>query len=346
MVKNRAINWVLKHYRFVKINGRNYSPEMDYFGFFPGGENFIIRDLSELSPREIQDMAVSHHVAYYADSYGIFSNMWPSYQPDVTPARKLYGGLEWHDLLFLEYMIELKRLVIAEFIFLAPPTQPAQRKRAEELLGVEWQGWTGKFFHTLDLNREDNQVPGWLPTLYEKNYGKPWDFKNGGIIMVNDADKLLVLEEGYQIIENTHLPIRTEKKYRRIYGMSDKIAYPGWFDVTLPTSETSEVISWYEPNLSDEGRNLLLENGLPEKFPAVIMDAGYKKVIYFAGDFGHTPISRRFVMFKGAKFFELFFADLNDPTDRSAFFLAYYLPLMRKLLGDFQKDLLKENELQ
>lgn len=346
-VKNRAINWVLKHYRFVKPNGRNYSPEMDYFGFFPGEEeNYTIRDLAGLSPREIQDMAVSHHVAYYADSYGVFSNMWPEDQPDVTAAVKIYGGLEWHDLLFLEYMIELKRLVIAEFIFLAPPTQPAQRERAEELLGVEWQGWTGRFFHTLDLNRDDNLIPGWLPQLYEKNYGRPWNFKNGGIILVNEDETLLVLEEGHQLNESSQPMIRTEKKHRRYFGMSDKIGYPGWFDITLPTSPTAEVISWYELNFTDDGRNVMLENGLPEKFPAVIMETGSKNVIYFAGDFGHTPISRRFVTLKGAKFFELFLADLNDPTDRSGFFLAYYLPVMKKILGDFQKDLLKESELQ
>jgi hypothetical protein len=344
-VKNRAINWVLKHYRFVKPNGRNYSPEMDYFGFFPGEEeNYTIRDLSGLTPREIQDMAISHHVAYYADSYGVFSNMWPNDQPDVTPAVKIYGGLEWHDLLFLEYMIELKRLVIAEFIFLAPPTQPAQRERAEELLGVEWQGWTGRFFHTLDLNRDDNLIPAWLPKLYEKNYGKPWNFKNGGVILVKDDETLLVLEEGYQLNENAQPIIRTEKKYRRYFGMSDKISYPGWFDITLPTSPTAKVISWYEMDFSDEGRNLMLENGLPEKFPAVIMETGSKNVIYFAGDFGHTPISRRFVTIKGAKFMELFLADLNDPTDRSGFFLAYYLPVMKKILGDFQKELLEESE--
>jgi len=344
-IKNRAINWVLKHYRFVKPNGRNYSPEMDYFGFFPGEEeSYTIRDLGGLSPSEIQSMAVRHHIAYYADSYGVFTNMWPEDRPEVSPAQKIYGGLEWHDLLFLEYMIELKRLVVAEFIFLAPPTQPAQRERAEELLGVEWQGWTGRFFHTLDLTRGDNLIPGWLPALYEKNYGKPWNFKNSGIILVSSEDVLLVLEQGNQLTEKSQPLIRTEKKFRKIFGMSDKIGYPGWFDITFPTSSTAEVISWYELNLTEDGKNLLTENGLPEKFPAVISTSGSKRVIYFAGDFGHTPITRRFVTFKGAKFFELFLADLNDPTDRSAFFLAYYLPVMRKILTDFQNDFLTETD--
>ena len=337
-IRNRAINWVLKQYRFVKVDGRQYDADSDYYGFFPvDNENFEIRDLSAYSRQEIQQLAVKYHMAYYVDSYGVYSNMWPVDRPDVIGAKKLYGGLQWEDILFLEMMHERNKMIIAEFIFLAPPTPPQHRKMAEEIMGVEWQGWTGRFFHSLDKNHPDAIIPAWLPTLYEAQYGEEWQFTNSGIILIHLDETLLVLEQR-EHLNNSSPAIRTDVANRREYGMSDRISYPGWFDITLPVHPDSEVISWYELDLTEKGEVMLQEYGIPVKFPAVIKGKKGGSTYYFAGDFGHNPLKRRFVMLKGARFLELFFADLNDPTDKSLFFLGFYLPMLRKILNEYQRE--------
>ncbi len=341
-IKHRAVNLVLKHYRFVKHNGKDYLPDLDYYGFYPvDSARYTIRDLSNMTPSDIQRLALQYDAAYYADIQGVYSNMWPEYNEDITPVRKLYGGLEWHDLLFLEYMILLDRLVITESVFLSPPTQPTQREQIAELLGVEWQGWKGRFFHTLDKDHPDKVLPGWIPLLYEASSGLPWSFKNAGVILVHEDETLLVFEQN-QHLGNPQLLIRTQEDIRDIYGVSDKISYPGWFDVTLPNSPSAEVLSWYELDLTQEGLELLRQYNLPEKFPAVIHNNGNGNIYYFAGDFGQNPISNRFVKFKGSRYAELFLADLNDPTDKSGFFLAFYLPLVKNILADYQDDIITE----
>ncbi len=338
-IQNRAINWVLKQYRFVNIDGRQYRADRDYYGFFPlDNENFEIRDLSGYSRHEIQQLAAKYHLAYYVDSYGVYSNMWPVDRPDVVGAEKLYGGLQWEDILFLEMMHERNKMIIAEFIFLAPPTPQQHRALAEEIMGVKWQGWTGRFFHSLDKDHPDAIIPAWLPALYKAQYGEEWQFSGGGIILIHLDETLLVLEQREHLGRSAPM-IRTDIENRRKYGMSDRVNYPGWFDITLPDHPDSEIISWYELDLTEKGEELLQQHGVPAKFPAVIKGNKAGSTFYFAGDFGHNPLKRRFVRLKGARYLELFFADLNDPTDKSLFFLGFYLPMLRKILSDYQHEI-------
>lgn len=338
-IRHRAINWVLKHYRFVKPNGKDYSPDNDYFGFYPGEEaNYTIRDLSGLNPLEISRLSIQYQAAYYVDSYGVYSNMYPEGNTNDGPVEKIYGGLAREDLLFLENMLKADKLIMAEFIFLAPPTQLAERRRAEQMLGIEWQGWTGRFFHSLDKNHPDRFLPGWIPELYEAQYGEPWAFSRAGVVFVHEDQTLVVLEEELHL--GNALPhIHTNADMRNKYGVTEKISYPGWFDITLPVSETARALSWYEFDFTPEGEKLLRQHQIPLRFPAVLFDESPKRMYYFAGDFGHNPVSRRFIRLKGAKYAELFLADLTDPTDKSGFFLAYYLPLVKSIIGNYQDEI-------
>ncbi|TVQ89568.1 MAG: hypothetical protein EA393_06930 [Bacteroidetes bacterium] len=337
--QNRAINWVLTHYRFVKPNGSIYDPVNDYYGFFPGDAgNYNTNDLRGLNSTDIQRLAINYHMAYFTDSYGVYTDVWPEENPEVSVVENIYGGLHDEDLLFLQHMIDKDRLVIVEFIFMAPPTKKSQRHEAEKLLGMQWQGWTGKFFHTFNP-REEKSVPPWTPVLYEKQNGRKWSENGQGTIMVHEDETLVVLE--YPRHLNTpHPHIMTDRKYRRKYGVSNRIPYPGWFDISLPKNDNMEVISWFEFDLTSEGRALLRKFDLPERYPAVIKHKGSNNVYYFAADFGYSPLKQRFVRFKGSRFAELFLADLTDPTDKSGFFYAYYLPLMKNIMSEYQEELL------
>ena len=339
--QNRALNWVLTHYRFVKPDGRLYNALTDYYGFYPVDDHrYELNDLSQLNQRELQRLAIQYHMAYFADSYGVYTDMWPEEVPGMMPAQKLYGGLVWQDLYFLQEMIDRDRLVIAEFIFMSPPTTPAHRLQAEGLFGMQWQGWTGKFFHTFNPE-EEKSVPPWVPVLYQQQYQQPWNPEGEGIILVHEDETLVVLQ--YPTHLNFNRPrIITGREDRRRFGVSNKIAYPGWFDITFPTGANKKVVSWFELDLTPQGRALCEQYGLPERFPAVISQDDLNRMYYFAGDFGFSPLRKRFVKVKASRYFELFLADLNDPTDKNAFFFAYYLPMMRRILGEYQADLLRD----
>lgn len=332
----RAVNWVLNHYRFVKTDGKRYNPVEDYFGFIPqndGGYN--INDLQGKSDYDLEKLSVNYHAAYFTDNYGVYSDSWPEEKPGEFPVTRIYGGIHQEDLTFLEHMIQRNKLVISEFSFMGPEHF---KEQAEQIMGIEWQGWTGKFFHTFNPS-EEKSVPPWVPVLYKNQNGNPWPTDHQGIIFVNNEEKLVVVEYPKHL-RKPYPVIMTERPYRRKYGVSNRIPYPGWFDVTLPANGKKEILSWFDLDLTAEGRILLESHGIPTRFPAVILQNQEANMYYFSGDFGYSPLKYRFVNFKGSRYAELFLSDLNDPTNKSGFFYAYYLPLMKNILRDYHDNIL------
>jgi hypothetical protein len=329
---NKAFTWVKKHHRYIKNDGRDYSPADDYYGFIRNNENgYQIRDLQNLNPPQIQQLAFSHDLAYYIDSYGIYSDLWPDNEQD-TLVRKLYGGIGQEDLLMWEYLLAMDKTLIAENIF-TPLNDNSIRSKAEEIAGLKWTGWTGRYFQTLNLNMTHNVIPSWMPLLYKNQYNHDWNFTNAGVVFVHEEGQIVVLEQNVDLkIPYPH--IRMEKKYPEKYGIGDMLSYPGWFEVVEPISESTQVIAWYELELTAEGRKSLREFNLNGKFPAVSKNTARGRVYYFAGDFSFYPPGKRFICFKGGSILELLLSDLNDPTNKDVFFLSFYLPLMKKLLKD------------
>ena len=339
-IKHRAINWVMTYRKFTRIDNKLYNPATDYYGFFPLGINqYEINDLTELSPDEIKSLASQYHVAYYADSYGIFSDIWPVEDPEEFPAELIYGGLHANDFLFMENMINQKNLLIAELVFTSLSTRTLYREKAEELLKLRWQGWTGKFYHQFDITKE-SAVPPWVITLYENQYQRKWDFKNMGIVLVHEDETIVILEYPHHI-QKPQPHIKTDLAQRRRFGVNNNIPYPGWFEITFPQDNLQEqTISWFDLNPTKEGLAILQKHNISAKFPAVIEFRDSKgNIIYLPGDYSYAPVSRRFIRMKGSKYIELFLSDLNDVTDRKAFFFGYYLPMFTKLFKDHQYNL-------
>jgi hypothetical protein len=226
---NKALSWVKKHHRYVKKDGTDYLPGTDYYGFVAQDSfNYLIRDLSTLNPNQIQQIAFEYDAAYFIDSYGIYSDVWNTDKVDNDNLQKIYGGINWEDLLFWEYMISMDKLLIAENIFLPLGPEDPKRKKATQLLGIEWKGWTGRFFHTLNIQGKGFLIPSWMPRLYEEQYAKPWEFRHPGIVLVHEDGAVIVLEQ-HTHLKTPNPQLRADKKHREYYGVSDRISYPGWF---------------------------------------------------------------------------------------------------------------------
>lgn len=338
-ISNRSIHWFLKHYRFVKPNGRHYDASLDYYGFFPQvGNRFSTSDLSRFSLFDIQRHTLQYQAAYYVDVYGVREDDGFVAQGTTTKKGHLYGGLSRQDLHFLEAMQRMDRLVIAEFSFLGEPTPRLLRLEAEKLFGIKWRGWIGRYFHTLEKNHPDEILPDWVPAVYESQNRIPWEFTSAGIVLVHENGQLVVLAEDIHL--NSPLPvITTSSDISKQYAVNDRLDYPGWFEITFPDIPEIEILSWFELDVSPFGEELLRTNDIPARFPAVMGNTSTGRMFYFSADFSQNPISTRFVRFRGAKFLELFLADLNDPTDKTGFFLTYYFPLLRTIFRNYHKEL-------
>jgi hypothetical protein len=329
--KHSGLFWVLANEKIERSNGKLYSSQEDYFGFFPHeNSKYAIKDLSKYSNTQLDSLSETIDVAYYADTYGVSNDEWQGKEPKYKYSLKMYGGLEENDYLFLKKMIAKKKPIIAEFNFFAKPTSDGIRKKTEKLLGLKWSGWTGRYFEMLDTTIYP-ELPRWIVNLYKETHNGKWPFKKAGIVFVHD-EKVVVLENETDLLKETP-QIITWQAEREKYSLPYCINYSGWFDITYPVDTGGSIVSYFKIATNRQGDSLLESEGVPRVFPAVIENNN--KLYYFCGDFNDVLLSTRFAGVKGIGCIERLLNSKESAKNRTAFFWHYYLPLMEKILETY-----------
>ncbi|MGY5354120.1 hypothetical protein [Wenyingzhuangia sp. IMCC45467] len=336
-----SLTWMLNHKKLTKTTHNLYDVKHDYFGFFPKeDEKFRTKGLERFTEEQLQKLSEDVDFTYFTDTYGIYNNEW--YTKDSTKIRygKLYGGLSEQDLEFLTYMKEKKKLILAEFNTIASPTSLANRRGFEELFGMQWTGWTGRYFDSFDTIK-NLELPKWLVKNYEKNHKEGWNFKKSGIAFVNNNGGVVVLEDSLDL--NEEIPyIHSTKKGQDRFGLPKKIKYSFWFDIIKIDRNVNEIISGYQLEVNQNGAKKLKDNNIPKNFPAVIRhNKGGYRFYYMSGDFSDNPISISSSYFKGIHYFKWLFYDLSNPMERKSFFWEFYYPLMDHIFDEETKILNK-----
>ena len=118
--------------------------------------------------------------------------------------------------------------------------------------------WIGRFFPRLE---DRDEVPQWMRHDYEREWGRPWEFRGGGFVLVRDDAACEVLQVGHHVATRG-LTLERERPIDRLLESShDGVAYPFWFDVvTLEGGSTA--LASYEWHLKPEGRKRLEARGL------------------------------------------------------------------------------------
>jgi len=334
-IKHRTFNWMLSHLKYVKPDGSFYSVPVDYLGFFPlKDDQFKIKDLSKLSKNQIDSLASKTDLTFFTDTYGIYHHEW--YRDSIGTAEhseKVYGGLDSNDVLFIKSMMEKKKLILAEFNFFATPTTSAVRAEVENLLGLKWSGWSGRYYEQLDTI-ESPELPKWIVRLYKKQHGNRWPFTKSGIVFVHSNETIEILEKGTDL--DFEVPVVKSFDYTvSKFSVPKKISYPYWFDITLSTNTNNRVLSYYEISANERGDSILRINNIPGIFPAAFENLKDSRFYYFCGDFTDSPIYKTPKKMIGIKYLELFVLNENDLNDRTPFFWRYTLPMTSKILNDY-----------
>ncbi|MEQ8237794.1 MAG: hypothetical protein RIA69_01210 [Cyclobacteriaceae bacterium] len=345
-----SLNWVLNHNKYVKSSGAFYTPEDDYYGFFPDGEgDYTIKDIEEFTDEELMAFADNYDMAYYTDLYGIYAVEWnneyPEINPDVDPGRigerssLIYGGLTANELGLLKAFKKQKKLIVNEFNIIAAPTSNKLRRAYEKEFNLKWSGWTGRYFDNLDttINKE---LPRWLINNYLTQNKNQWPFKNAGIAFVHTSDKVVILEK------STHLEIEvpvihTEEEFVDYYGVVEEMKYPFWFDI-IETTDQNQILSSYKISSNEKGDSVLRKWNIPKEFPAVISSKEDYPFFYFAGDFADNPVSMKHAKFKYINQFGFLFYE-STVSERESFFWKFYQPLMKRIIDDYYQSNLDEN---
>jgi len=339
-IHHKSFMWILTNERFAKKKGGSYSYRNDYYGFFP------TRPLrkkgwkqNNLRLSDIMEITDSVDALYYTDTYGVYMNDWYRGISKSRRSRKLYGGLNNTDYLYVVEMQLRNKLCILEYNTLDYPTSDLERYKLKDKLGIEFNGWTGKYFSSLDTMAKENKdnFPIWMTALYRRQYFKPWNFNKPGIVLLK-GQNIVVLEEGTHL--KSALPyIITDTTNCKRYGVAGKVGFEGWFDIIEPKS--NRVISKYVLETLPKGDSLLAENGLNKEFPAVLAEPVNERTYYFCGDFAANKVNYWTSRLNGISKLKgiLYSEKENDPR---RFFWLYYRPLINGIFTEYYNAIRKK----
>jgi hypothetical protein len=333
-----SLNWVLNAQRFTKNNNELYHETDDYFGFFPEkNEHYRLKGLERFTDKQLEQLSVDADGAYLTDTYGIYKNEWFHSGDAKERSGIVYGGMSTQDLELLRQLKTKHKLIITEFNCLGSPTQPLVRQEFETLFGMRWTGWIGRYFDSFDTTT-NKELPHWLINNYKAQHNGQWPFTKSGIAFVHADDRIMILENKTHL--NKELPhIYASEKGQSYYGMAKKVKYSFWFDVILADPAINEVVSSYEIDVNENGRDEMKRNGVPNRFPAIVAHSNKDyHFYYFAGDFCDNPVTLGSSYFKKIHYLKWFLYNNNDPQERKSFFWELYRPLVTTILNEYYES--------
>lgn len=174
-----------------------------------------------------------------------------------------------------EFTAEKLRLVngnvaLFEGLFSQFQDDAYQRKRLEDLLQVQYSGWSGGSYEDLSATQD---VPEKMIHLYEKQSGQRWNFFGEGILLASQ-EQVIVLRKGIDYTGTMQLK-------------TGDGTFPFWgvFEIVNGAAQDGPR---FEIPLTAGGKTHLEEAKLPENFPALIrVQRNLFEGYYIAGDMGN-----------------------------------------------------------
>jgi hypothetical protein len=326
--EHSGLTWLLNHWKIVTPEDSRSYHHTDYAGWHPESEN-------DEKIRELDLSSVNPDLIYIADTYGVYPEQAGNSERGTDP---IYGGLTQEDVYQIDNALkEDGSVLVTEFNTLASPTEEKAKKAMYDLLGIEWTGWTGRYFNELDPN-ENSDLPDWIIESYQ-SLSSSWTFSGPGFVYSHEDGRLFIMEEKDHFGEKG-LWIEYNEKGNELFGIKKSPAYGYWFDIIQNTS--AGVLGNYQMDLTQEGKNLLKEHHIPESFPAVtLLEQNQSKRYYFAGDFvdsGSTPAIHQYI---GLDTIQKMFA--FEKKDRpQTFYWKAYVPMMEAILDEAKTAVNKE----
>jgi hypothetical protein len=325
-----ALYWVLRHDKIGSPQGaRDWNLAQHYVGFAPTpddpdrrgeGEDLTAADLANAD------------LLFLADTYGVYEGDYLDVEEaaalDYSPL--IYGGLsEAEAELVREFADEQGGHLIAEFNTFASPTSGPARRQMEELLGLRWSGWTGRYFRELS---DVAEVPAWAPRVYREQYDEEWEFEGPGYLLVHEDASLFVLREGVEI-ERSGLKIRVRSGGAMMDGVLDGMDFRYWFDIVA--APEAVVPAMFEMNVTEAGRERIDEFGVPAEFPAVVVASQQPLRAYFAGDFSDAGGNLGPYWLEGLPWLNRQLLSVWFPrtANQEPFYWGFYIPLLRNVFA-------------
>ena len=330
----KTLNYVLNMHKIVKSSGQFYNYSRDYFGYHPEA---ITEDRKIKSFRldELADLKEKYDVLYFVDNQGMNIK-----DNNTNKLASYYGGFNQNDYLLLKNMLNSDKLIIAEYNFFSEPTEDLVRYNTEQLIDVYSIGWKGKYFKSLSPEKLSGNLDlKWLE-VYKEYYNENWSFDGPGLVFVNDKQKRILVLPSNLYMTNKFPVIKSSPEMSEFYHIPTEVVINTWFDVVYPGKNV--VISNLNMMVNEEGKNILMRNGLDSEFPAVIKSQN-GKLYLFTGDFSKQKFmycSSRISLVNNI-IQGLSGKAVNKP---SRFIHTYYSPLLSTILLDYYDENIKTKD--
>ncbi len=326
--EHRSFNWILTHEKMYRPSGKEYDYSRDYYGTHREGDEGLVHGIDVYNLHEMDSMAFYIDLAYYIDARGVEMTV-----DSLQTSEGWYGGLSDKDYQLLKILFRDRKMIMAEYNTIASPTRESVRKKMEDLFELDFTGWVGRYFHSLDT-AENEAIPLWLRQQYRNYYGKPFVFDNkAGIVLAHEDGKVVVLEGGDHLEVNTPV-INTQLSFQQKLGVPNYVGYTNWFDITLSRKEEN-VFSRYKLHTNTAGDSLLNYFHIPNRFPAVIGDHEEGLRYYFCGDFADNDIMQYSAYFKGVELISKLFYLTEAQLRNRKFFWEFYRPMIKTILKEY-----------
>jgi len=324
--------FILNNKKITKKTNHELYNLLDYKGFFPHENNkFNIDDFEQCDSAAMDKYATDNDIYYITDTYGVYSNEWYRHKDINERSNLVYGGMSEQDINMLRAFKRKNKLIIAEYNCIDLPTSQSVRDQFEEIFGIHWTGWEGRYFDNLDTNNVD--IPRWLIHNYMRQHGNRWPFnKKPGIAFCYIDDHVEILENTLDLVGELPV-IHTNKAMSDKYDLPRRLTYPYWFEIDQ-IKNSNQPVSLYNLRPTPRGDSILKRWNILETFPAVVIprDTTFK-FYYFAGDFADAVTSMKLSHFRGIQTFKKRFVT-KEKGERKFFFWNFYYPMMSKIIED------------
>lgn len=330
--EHAGLIWSLNHFKIQPPEGQSWRLDRDYLGFTPPPPG---QAPPKQGPKLRAEDLKGKKWLFIADSYGVYRQDFRLAEQEAhdkeldSPdySQKIYGGFDGDEISVIENFVAQGGHLWGEFNTFASPTHGQERERLEEVLGVEWSGWAGRYFEHLENTEE---VPAWARRNWKRHHGSTWDFRGPGWMLVHEDSRIEVLQEGPDIAAKG-LKIHLQNPHPLLKNCYDRVPFYYWFDILKPLKNT-QVLAQYELELSDSGRQILNQAGIPAQFPALLMASEKPLRLYFAGDASDAKLDHGSYKLKGRMYWKSLGRLQETSIEQRAFFWEFYLPLIHNII--------------
>lgn len=323
--EHSSLIWALNYLKVKPPQTDRWELNKDYIGYYPPAKGGAGGVEKLLTAGDLQ----GKDVLFITDTYGVYrqdvAESERKQAPDYSP--RIVGGIESKEADQIEAFVGRGGTLIGEFNTFATPTRKDVRGRMENLFGVHWTEWVGRYFDDLG---HPTEVPAWAHRKWKAQTGKEWDFKGPGFIVDHEGGQILVLRADKEVGPQL-LRIFKTKDHPLTQGAKSNLPFYFWFDIVKPQAGT-EVLAEYKMDLTPEGRKIWQEAGLPDTFPALTAKQSPNLRVYMCGDASDTDLMLGPVAIAGRDKFESIGDFKHYQTDQGAFFWELYLPTFRNVL--------------